>query len=256
MVIGADGRHSLVAATVRPEQYHDQPELLVAYYSYYSGLPLDGRFECYVRPERAFAAWPTNDGLTLVIAGWPIAEFATNRKDIEGNFLATLDLAPSFAESIRVARREERFLGAAVTNYFRKPFGPGWALVGDAGYNKDFITAQGIQDAFRDAELCATALDETFSGTRSFDVAMAEYQAARDAHVLPMYEFTCQLATLAPPPAEMQQLLAAISGNQEAMDGFVRTMAGATSPAEFFSAENVARIFAVAADANQVSLPA
>ena len=41
----------------------------------------------------------------------------------------------------------------AVRGYFRKPYGPGWALVGDAGYNKDFITAQGIQDAFRDAEL-------------------------------------------------------------------------------------------------------
>ena len=50
-------------------------------------------------------------------------------------------------------------------NYFRKPYGPGWALVGDAGYNKDFITAQGIIDAFRDAELCATALDESLSGT-------------------------------------------------------------------------------------------
>ena len=72
------------------------------------------------------------------------------------------------------ATREARFVGAAVPNYFRKPFGPGWALVGDAGYNKDFITAQGIQDAFRDAELCATALDETFSGARPFDVAMGE----------------------------------------------------------------------------------
>jgi 2-polyprenyl-6-methoxyphenol hydroxylase-like FAD-dependent oxidoreductase len=120
-------------------------------------------------------------------------------------------------------------------------------LVGDAGYNKDFITAQGIQDAFRDAELCVSALDETFSGARPFDVAMGEYQSARDVHVLPMYEFTCQLATLDPPPSEMQHLLAAIHGNQEAMDGFVRTMAGATSPAEFFSAENVARILAVAA---------
>ena len=65
----------------------------------------------------------------------------------------------------------------AVPNYFRKPFGPGWALVGDAGYNKDFITAQGIQDAFRDAELCVAALDESFSGARSFDAAMADYQS-------------------------------------------------------------------------------
>ena len=247
VTVGADGRHSLVAGTVRPEQYHEKPKLLAAYYTYYSGLPMIGRFENYVRPERGFAAWPTNDGLTLVIAGWPFAEFDANRKAIEGNFLETLELAPSFADRVRDARREERFAGAAVSNYFRKPYGPGWALVGDAGYNKDFITAHGIQDAFRDAELCATALDETFSGARDFDVAMGGYQAARDAQVLPMYEFTCQLATLEPPPAEMQHLLAAIPGNQDAMDGFARTFAGATSPAEFFSAQNVARIFAVAA---------
>ena len=76
---------------------------------------------------------------------------------------------------------------------------------------------------------------------------MRDYQAIRDEHVLPMYEFTCQLATMEPPPPEMQHLLAAMHGNQEAMDGFARTIAGVTSPAEFFSAENVARIVAVAA---------
>ena len=71
-------------------------------------------------------------------------------------------------------------MGAALPNFFRKPYGPGWALVGDAGYQKDPITAQGIQDAFRDAELCAGALDEALSGARPFDEAMADYQRARD----------------------------------------------------------------------------
>jgi flavin-dependent dehydrogenase len=84
----------------------------------------------------------------------------------------------------------------AVPNYFRKPYGPGWALVGDAGYNKDFITSQGIMDAFHDAELCVDALDKSFSGARPFLDAMAEYHRMRDARVKPMYEFTCQLATL------------------------------------------------------------
>jgi 2-polyprenyl-6-methoxyphenol hydroxylase-like FAD-dependent oxidoreductase len=144
------------------------------------------------------------------------------------------------------AKREERFAGAAVPGYFRKPFGPGWALVGDAGYNKDFITAQGIQDAFRDAELCVTALDETFSGVRPFDAAMGTYRSTRDTHVLPIYEFTAQLASQEPPPPELKQLLGAVHGNREAMDGFARVNAGVTSPAEFFSEENVKRIFAAA----------
>jgi flavin-dependent dehydrogenase len=135
----------------------------------------------------------------------------------------------------------------SVPNYLHKPYGPGWALVGDAGYNKDFITAQGISDAFRDAQLCANAIEAAFSGTRSFEDAMESYRTTRDQKVLPTYEFTYQLAKLEPPPPETQQLFGAIHGNREAMDGFARVVAGATSPAEFFSEENVGKIFAAAA---------
>lgn len=207
---------------------------------------MDNRFETYVRPYRGLAAWPTHDDLTLVIAGWPFAEAEANKKDIEGSFMRSIDTAPAFAERLRAGKREARFAGTAVPNFFRKPYGPGWALIGDAGYNKDFITAQGIQDAFRDAELCAAGLDETFSGQRDYEAALGDYQFKRDEHVLPMYEFTTELATLEPPPPQMQQLLGAVHGNQQAMDGFARVAAGVTSPAEFFSEDNVGKIFAAA----------
>lgn len=246
VVVGADGRHSLVSQAVAPEQYHEKPQLQGSYYGYWSGLPMDGRFETYIRPGRGFAAWPTNDGLTVVIVGWPFAEFGRYRDNIEESYTSTLELVPSFADRIRGATRESRLIGTAVPNFFRKPYGPGWALVGDAGYNKDFITAHGIHDAFRDAESCATALTESFSGARSFGAAMAGYQSARDEHVLPFYEFTTQIATLEPPPPELAQLLGAVAGNREAMDGFVRVTAGVTSPAEFFSEESVGRIMAAA----------
>ena len=221
VVVGADGRHSLVARTVGPEQYHEKAPLLAGYYAYWSGLPMDGRFETYVRPNRGFAAWPTNDDLTLVIAAWPYPEFEANRRDIEGNYLKTLALAPTFAERVDAGQRESRFYGSAVHNYFRKPYGPGWVLVGDAGYDRDFITAQGIQDAFRDAELCAAALNDAFSGARTFEAAMDDYQSARDGQALPMYEFTCQLATLEPPPPELENLLGAMRG-QSRRDGRIR----------------------------------
>ena len=247
VVIGADGRHSLVADAVDAAEYNEKPQLQVSYYTYWSGLPMSGRFETALRPGLGYAAWPTNDDLTLIIAGRTIDEFDAVRRDIEATYLETLEIAPAFAERVRGAKREERFVGTAVRGYFRKPFGPGWALVGDAGYNKDFITAQGIHDAFRDAELCAAALDETFSGARSFEEAMGEYQARRDGQVLPMYEFTAELATLAPPSPEMQQLLSAVSRSQEAMHGFARVAAGVTSPAEFFSEQSVGRILAAAA---------
>jgi 2-polyprenyl-6-methoxyphenol hydroxylase-like FAD-dependent oxidoreductase len=233
VVVGADGRHSLVADAVRPEQYNEKPPLLAPYYTYWSNLPMDGRFETYIRPHRGFAAAPTHNGLPLTVGGWPYAEFETNKKDVEGNFLKLFDLTPGFADRVRGAKREAPFAGTPVSNFFRRPFGPGWALVGDAGYNKDPITAQGISDAFRDAESCATALDEFFSKGRAFDAAMSEYQRSRDAHALPIYEFTCQLATLEPPPPQMQQMLGAIQGNQKAMDGFAQMNAGTISPADF-----------------------
>jgi 2-polyprenyl-6-methoxyphenol hydroxylase-like FAD-dependent oxidoreductase len=246
VVVGADGRYSLVADAVDAEEYNQKPKLLASYYSYWSGVPTDGRFETWVRPYRGFAAWPTNDDLLLVIAGWPYREFESFRSDIEGNFLATIELVPELAERLRSGKREERFVGAAVRGFFRKPYGPGWSLVGDAGYNKDYITAQGINDAFRDAELCAAALDQALSGARDFDDALGGYQSARDEHVQPMYELTAEFASLDPPPPELQQVLGAVHGNQESMDEFARVIAGLTSPAEFFSDDNVEHILAAA----------
>ena len=182
----------------------------------------------------------------MLVVGWPNAEAEAYKADVEGNYLRTLDLAPEFAERVRRATRAERFSVGACPNFFRKPFGPGWALVGDAGYTKDPITAQGIPDAFHDAQRCAAALDETFSHGRSFEEAMTEYQRARDVHAMPIYEFTTQLATLDPPPPEMQQLLGAVHGNQDAMDAFVSVTAGSVSPVEFFDPDNVGRIFGAA----------
>ncbi len=121
LVVGADGRYSLVAEAVRPEQYNERPPLLAAYYTYWSDLPMDGRFETYIRAHRGFAAAPTHDGLTLTVGGWPYAEFEANKKDVEGNFLKMFDLAPEFAARIRGARRVAPFAGAAVPNFFRKP---------------------------------------------------------------------------------------------------------------------------------------
>jgi flavin-dependent dehydrogenase len=244
LVVGADGWRSRVAAAVAPPSYREVPPLLVGYYAYWSGLPMAGRFEIYIRPRRGFAAAPTHDGQTLVIAGWPYDEFAANKHDLEATYLATLALAPGFAARLARARRESKLAGAAIPNYFRQPYGPGWALVGDAGYLKDSITAQGIHDAFRDAELCARAVDEHLRGGRAWADAGADYQRARDADSLAMYEFTCQLATLAPPPPEQQRLFAAIAADRAASDEFARANAGTISPGDFFAPASLARFAA------------
>ncbi len=243
VVIGADGANSRVAAAVDAQRYNEKPILQAGHYTYFTDLPVNG-FEITIRPDRGWAALPTNDGLTLVVVGWPYAEHTANKVDVEGNFFKTLELSPDFAERVRASTRVDRFHGNPVPNFFRKPYGPGWALVGDAGYTKDPITAQGISNAFRDAEQCANALDETFAGGRSFDDAMGNYQTERDTHSLPMYEFTSQLAALEPPPPELQQLLGGIHGNQAAMDAFVSVTAGTLSPVEFFDPSYISALMA------------
>ena len=244
VVIGADGRNSVVARSVGAEEYNARPPLLAAYYSYWSGLPMGGRFETYIRPQRGFAGAETHDGLTMVVGGWPIGEFERNKQDIEGHFLRMLETVPAFASRLRGAKREARFRGATLPNFFRKPYGPGWTLVGDAAYHKDSITAQGITDAFREAERCTDALHDVLTGARDFEQVMSEYQRARDQEVLPMYDYTCQLATLEPPPAEVQQLIGAIAGKQGAMDAFVQMNAGTISPAAFFAPQNIGTLLA------------
>ena len=88
-------------------------------------------------------AGATNDGRTMIIVYWPVKAFPEVRTDIEGNFLAALDLAPGLAERVRNGTRAEHFRGTAdLPNFYRRPHGPGWALVGDAGYHKDPITAR------------------------------------------------------------------------------------------------------------------
>lgn len=244
MVIGADGRHSLVAKTVQPEQYEQRRSHLAMYSAYWSGLPADG-FDTTIRAEhrRGWAAIRTHDDLTVVPFGWPVEEFHANRSDIEANFFAAVELAPEFAERVHAATRESKFIGSAdLPSYFRKPFGNGWALLGDAGYHKNPITAMGINDAFRDAELLAGALDEVFSGRAGFEAAMSKYQQIRDREALPVYEFTDEFAQLQPPPPETQQLLGAMRDNQEAMDDFVSVQANTLPAPEFFDPANLGRI--------------
>src|SRR6266545_1406801 len=113
VVVGADGRHSLLAKTVRPESYDERPSRMAMYYAYWSNLPTTG-FETTVRAEqhRGWAAISTHDDLAVVPFGWPVEEFHANRGDIERHFFAAAELAPEFAERLRGATRESKFIGS------------------------------------------------------------------------------------------------------------------------------------------------
>ena len=244
IVVGADGVWSSVARSAAAPEYDVRPPLATFYYSYYSGFAADD-LEQYVRDFTGAACFPTHDGLTLMAAVWPSARFGEIRSDVEGHVSRLHASIPAIAERMPGARREERWAGTAgIPNYFRKPYGPGWALVGDAGYSKDPLTAQGISDALLDAENLACALDAGFSGSMPMNQALAGYHARRDTRVKAMYDFTCELAKLEPAPPHMRQLFAALRGNQAATDEFFSALTGSTPLPAFMNPENIGRILA------------
>ncbi|MEO7019929.1 MAG: NAD(P)/FAD-dependent oxidoreductase [Ktedonobacteraceae bacterium] len=251
LVVGADGKHSLVARLVDAPMYAVKPAGTCGYYTYWSGVPIDS-LEFYTRPNRTIVAFPTNDNQAAIFVEWTNQEFHTFRANLEENFLATLDeIAPDLGRRARAGKRVHRFMGTAeLPNFFRKPYGPGWALVGDAGCHKDPITAQGITDSFRDAEFLAQAIDTGLSGQLPLDAALAGYEQRRNEALMPLYEFICDRATLAPFPPEFQQVLDALRGNQEATNRFFGVIQNTIPFQEFFSPENLLQILGVSSAAN------
>jgi flavin-dependent dehydrogenase len=242
IVIGADGLYSLVAQTVQAPTYSVKPPLTCAYFTYYQDLPVE-EITIYVRGNRFLVAFPTNDEKTCIGIQFPREELPAFRADVAGNFLKVVAMVPELAERIQNAKQAERILGVTdIPNFFRKPYGPGWALVGDAGYHKDPYTAQGIADAFFSAKLLAKAIDVGFSGRLPLEEALADYEQQRNAEVFPRYELNYQLATFEPPSPEMQQLLVALLGNQTEADNFFGTICGTVPIPEFFAPTNLERI--------------
>ncbi len=242
LVVGADGKHSLVAKGVGAATYHAKPALSLMFYTYWEGVPLAGG-EIYSRERRSVGVWPTNDGLALTIVNWPIDEFATFHADVEGNFLATLDLIEGLGERVRAGKRAAPIRGTPdLPNFFRVPFGPGWALVGDAGLILDPGTGQGISFAFRDAELLTDAIAAGFSGRKPIEVALAAYQRERDRAALPMYRLTLQLASFAPPSVAQQVLFTSLMGQPAEIERFFGVISGTVPIQEFFSPSNLLKI--------------
>jgi flavin-dependent dehydrogenase len=259
IVIGADGKRSRIAELVQAPRYLEQPSLTCWYGTYWSDFPSAG-LEIHWRPRRVVFSFPTNDGLTLAFVGWPHREFHQFRSDIEGNYRKTLQMIPALAERLQRARRAERFLGMAdVPNFFRKPYGPGWALVGDAGHHKDPTLARGISDAFCDAALLAAAVDDGLAGRQAMPEALAQYERLRNERAIPDNELNLQMAHLEAWDApEVLRLRAALRDNPADTSRFLAVSAKVIPREEFFAPENIQRIIMQAQppQARLASLPA
>ena len=144
----------------------------------------------------------------LVFVSMPRERFMRElRFDLERSFHRILsEVAPALASALRILRPEGPFRGfAGQEGVVRQPWGRGWALVGDAGYFKDPLTAHGITDALRDAELLARAIE------RGTDTALADYQALRDELSMRLFWITDEIASFDWSMARLQSLHKAMS---------------------------------------------
>jgi flavin-dependent dehydrogenase len=246
LVIGADGSSSTVANLVGAEAYNVVPAHSFIYYSYWRGMNVN--CQSRIGNLQMVGAWPTNNGQTIVWAMLPRERFTEFRSDIEGNFHSTLRrTAPDLAHAVESGTRAEKFYGARYPdNFYRVPYGPGWALVGDAGYHKDPFTGLGISDAFIYADALAERVHEGLSGRRTLADALAEYQRIRDAETKQLYDFTCIASTLVLPPSYVKVLRALPSSPDHARQWF-RMMGGGLTGSEFFAAENMRSLMDAAA---------
>lgn len=197
ITIGADGPRSLVARTVRADQYVTGHGSSAMIYGYWSGFPVDGD-EWFYRPGVAAGLIPTNGSQVGVWVGTATERFrAEYEGDLETVFERLLRrAAPEIAGRLPVAHHDGRLRGhLGATGHLRKPWGPGWALVGDAGYLKDPITAHGITDALRDAELLARAITAPVGAALEVGEDLAAYQRARDELSSRMFSITDAVAS-------------------------------------------------------------
>jgi flavin-dependent dehydrogenase len=206
IVIGADGRQSTVAKLVNAKAYVEGFNASGIVFGYYEDLNRSG-LHWHFASNAAAGVIPTNAG-HCVFAAVPAAQFhATFRGDVMRGFLQVLGSSCSeLRADIDRATQISRLRGfAGAPSYLRQCHGAGWALVGDAGYFKDPITAHGITDALRDAQLLCRGIVN--GGTR----ALEAYQRERDALSLPFMRVTDLIASFSWDLDEVKQLHAELS---------------------------------------------
>ncbi|OLB80863.1 MAG: FAD-dependent oxidoreductase [Actinobacteria bacterium 13_2_20CM_2_71_6] len=240
LVVGADGMRSTIAEKVGAPLTVEDPLMTCTWYSYWTGVP--AVFELYEAPDRWVGSVPTNDGATLITTYFPQAEFDRVRKNTEAEYLANVaQTAPDLYERMIAGERVERLRGTGdQRNFFRQAYGPGWALVGDAGHHKDSITARGISDAFLQAELLVESIGDRLHDEAALTKALRRYARQRDSQLSDIYQTTLIVAQLTV-GAERLELLRAIASTPEGVERYFSTVSGVCPVEELYVPELLPR---------------
>lgn len=235
LVVGADGMRSLVARKAGAHNVIEHPRMTTTYYSYWADVP--SHFELYERPGRWIGVIPTNDDLTLLMTYFPQDEFNEVRKAVEPAYLeAFRTTVPELYERMSAGRRVEQLYGTGhQENYFRKAYGPGWVLVGDAVNHKDSITARGITEAFVQAQTLTERIGERLHDDAALETALRRYENNLSNEALNHYQGALNVAELK--PEGRAEMLRKLVGHQEQIDRYFSTLSGACSIDDFYNDE-------------------
>jgi flavin-dependent dehydrogenase len=243
LVVGADGRNSFLARTLKLPKFDERLKCTFAYWSYFSGLSLTTA-QIHRRGRLGVAVVPTNHGQHMTLVFGPSEWGHSFRANVAGNHQRILDfVSPELAEMVRNhGRREERFYGTLdQAAYLRPLFGSGWVLVGDAACFKDQCTATGMTHAFRDAELAASAIDAGLSARSSLATALTKMykDRRRSQSAAAYYDYVCTLAEMRTLRHDELQLFLVLRSNQEETDRYIATFADIAPVSDFFQASNL-----------------
>jgi flavin-dependent dehydrogenase len=230
-VVAADGLRSTMAPKLGARERDSFSTDVSVFYAYVDQVPWRG-FEFHVAPGGFAGVFPTHDGQACV---WLIRPShlldgvrRAGARRTEALVKALTEVAPSIGERVRAGRVVSKVRGiVAPPNYVREAFGPGWALVGDAGYHRDPITGHGITDAFRDAELLADALDVALTDPDHELLALSRFERSRDAALAETFRLTREMCRF-PDPIRFAELQVGLS---EALDREAQQLASRPAPA-------------------------
>jgi len=208
LVVGADGLRSTVARRLGAPVTRQGTNALTHIYAYVRGMPLADNHAFFAK-GLSVGVLPTNGGQSCVIASVRPESFRELRATMTDTE-ALRHLASETNAELGVMMNDAEIVGVPKVfgghvGRMHQAAGPGWALLGDAGYFRDPVTAHGMTDAFRDAEVLARA---AASGT---DQALKDFAAARDAVTKDIWTLTDRLAAFDMPVTEVRDLFLRLS---------------------------------------------
>lgn len=242
LVVGADGRNSTVARCVSARMTHDRGALAATAYGYWSGVGTTGA-EIWIRPGLGAALWPTHGDLAVVAVTLSRQALRADRVGAASSYRLALNQIPELSSRLRQGRLTTKVHSVtSLRNFYRQSHGPGWALTGDAGHQKDPIGARGISDAFTDAENLSAAIHDGLTGKASMHRALARYQARRNAARAEVFDFVCRQATLSPLDDEFGRLVHTLAASERSASDLLSVFAGVRTLKEFFSPDGQGRM--------------